>query len=215
MSLLNFLKRKNSFNEQSLIVKDAFTCGGINYMEVDSVFKLPYQRGKAAVMIYEEMRMKCDYEYLKAYTTAINNIFVGGNKIGFAEISNIKKLNDQLMERLFKIVDIDIIYKLASVVFFDKNESPFEYDWEYAKKKIDHWKKYASARDFFLQEPLIRLIPFLKSAEENIEVYTTVTAQINKIDWDEVFSLLDPSQREGFSGWKNFYVKEKLQESTS
>lgn len=206
-----FSKRKSLFNKEGLIIKDAFTVGGVKYFEIDNILALPYSRGMQAVHCYEEVRMKCDYDFLKAHCEAINNIYEG-KRIGFEEITKMKKLNDQLLERLNKIIDTDLIYKLAAVVFFDENESPYDYDEAYAKKKIAHWKKHASAKDFFLSEPVTRLIPFLKQPEIDMETYSTVIEKLNAIHWAEIFTLLNEDQRNRYKGARDFYAKETLAE---
>jgi hypothetical protein len=54
-----------------------------------------------------------------------------------------------LAQRLKLPKDTELLYKLASVVYFDKEESPEVYDFEYAKKKIAFWKESASLVIFF------------------------------------------------------------------
>jgi hypothetical protein len=215
--MISFLKKafkkKTAFMKDGFAVQYAFTCGGIDYYEVETIYKLPYTRGVAAKNIYEEVKMKCDYDYLKAHVTAIDNIFTNSKKLGFAEISNIKKLNDQLSERLFHIIDTDLIYKLASVAFFDKQESVTDYDLTHARKKIAHWKKHASVQDFFLQEPMQRLIPFLKQPDVNFQTYSDLIKTINQIHWEAVFSLLSVEERKTFSEAKDFFVAATLPES--
>lgn len=209
-----FSRKQDSFSREGIIVKTAFTIGGIEYLEIDNIYSLPYKRGLKAVQVYEEVRMKCDYEYLKAHTLAIDNIYLS-NKIGYEEISKIKRLNDQLKERLFHIIDTDIIYKLAAVVFFDKNESPFDYDESYCRKKIAHWKKHESASEFFFREPLTRLIPFLKLPEDSLKTYSEAISQINRIDWEFLFSLISASQKKDYSEVKDYYVGTTLPESVN
>ena len=200
---MNFLSsifsRPKQVNAEGLIISHAFTIAGREFMEVDSIYNLPYQRGMGAVKIYEEMKMKCDYEYLKAHATAIDNLFKKDYGFKLAEIMQVKKLNDQLLERLNISIDTDLVYKLASVVYFDKTESPITYDAEYAKKKIAFWKKHKSAEDFFLQVPLQKLIPFLKSPDINFQTYSEAMGILNKVHWEEVLLLLSPKQKEHYS----------------
>lgn len=202
-----FSRKQDSFQREGIIVKTAFTIGGIEYYELDSIYNLPYERGKMATKAYNELRNKCDDEYLKGHCMAIDNL-KKGKGIGYAEITKIFELNDRMKERVFNIIDTDIIYKVASVVFFDKNESPFEYDFDYAKKKIEHWKRHKSVNDFFLQEPMQRLIPFLKLPGVNFQTYSEAITAINKVDWEFLFSLLTEKQRKDLSSVKDFYVKE-------
>jgi hypothetical protein len=217
---LNFLssifrKKRDSFNKEGLIVSHAFTIAGREYMEVDSIYNLPYQRGMAAVKVYEEMKMKCDYDYLKAHCQAIQNIFTNSAKLGFNEWAQIKKLNDQLLERLDIAIDTDLVYKLAAVVYFDKTESPIEFDAEYAKKKIAFWKKHKSTEAFFLQQPLQKLIPFLRSPEINFETYSQAMETLNKIHWEEVLLLLSPQQKEHYSDKNGISAEETLRSSAN
>jgi len=84
------------------------------------------------------------------------------------------KLNNQLSERLEFIYDTDLVYKLASVVYFDEKENPEDYDWTYNQKKIDKWKKDKSINDFFLTMPIADLVPFLKDFNMNFDSYSQV-----------------------------------------
>lgn len=211
--LRSIFSRKTAFNHEGLIITSAFTIAGREYMEVDSIYNLPYQRGMAAVKVYEEMKMKCDYEYLKAHAQAIDNLFKKDTGFRTTEILNVKKLNDQLLERLNIAVDTDLVYKLASVVYFDKTESPFAFDAEYAKKKIVFWKKHKSAEDFFLQQPLQKLIPFLRSPEINLQTYSEAMEALNKVHWEEVSLLLSPKQREHYSVNRSLSAEEMLHSS--
>ena len=61
---------------------------------------------------------------------------------------------------------------------FDESESPYNFDPGYAEKKIEFWKKTAGMKDFFLQQPLIQLIPFLPKHPVSWEV---VVETINKL----------------------------------
>lgn len=207
-----FGRKRDSFNKDGLIIKPAFTVGGVEYFEIENVYTLPVHRGIGAVHIYRELKMNCDDEFLKAHVAASENIY-NGKRIGIDEISKLKQLNNQLKERLYNIIDTDLVYKLASVVFFDKTESPFEYDWEYARKKIIHWKKHASVSAFFLQEPLIRLLPFLKQQNVNFQTYSEAIAVFNQVQWDSLWNLLSEKQRELFKNSYGFYVKEMQPES--
>lgn len=200
-----FHKKPDSFNREGLIIKTAFIVGGREYLEIDNVYNLPTHRGQQAAHVYEELKMKCDVEFLKAHVTACDNLFKG-KKIALEEINKLKQLNDQLKERLYHIIDTDLVYKLASVVFFDKTESPFKYDPLYARKKIEFWKKHSTVDAFFLQEPLVRLAPFLKLQEVNFQTYSDTIRKFNQVQWDVVFQILSEKQRKDFSEVRDFYA---------
>lgn len=172
-------KPKSVFPDAKHIITEAFTSGGITYYNFDNTFNLPYQRGLQAIMVYEELRMKCDYEMLKSFTDGLDKI-MGGTKIGINQFMEIKRMNDIMRERLGWVVDTDLVYKLAAVVFFDKNESPVKYDPKYCAEKIERWKKAEGINDFFLREPIQNLIPFLKGSGLNFLEYSLAQVELSK-----------------------------------
>jgi hypothetical protein len=100
------------------------------------------------------------------------------NKI---DIFKINMLNEQMGERLRLSLDVDLLYKLASIVFFDKNENPVLYDAEYCMKKIDFWKKHKGVADFFLQKPINELMPFLRNVDFDLDTYSQMNTELNQI----------------------------------
>lgn len=191
---VKFKSRKDTFRKEGIITKLAFTIGGVDYYEVDDIYSLPFKRGMAAIRIYEEVRMKVDYDYLKAHCMALDNLFKG-KQIGAPEFNKMFQWNTSLLERLTNIVDTDLIYKLASVAFFDKNESPVEYDHAYCTKKIEFWKQHESINDFFLREPMIRLIPLLKVQGIDFQTYSKVVKEITQFNWASITGNLSEDQK--------------------
>ena len=160
---------RQAFPNSKHVIKPAFKSGNIWYYEFDDVFNLPYQRGLQAIHAYEELRMKCDREYLLQHTELIDELL--SKTITLDEISRIKAANNQLKERLNWIVIPDQAYKLASIVFFDANEDPINYDFKYAEEKIERWKQNEDVSSFFFA-----------SASEQID------AVLRRIRWE--FSAL-------------------------
>lgn len=170
---------KELFPNQQHIIEPAFEVGGIAYFQFNDIFHLPYERGLMALTVYEETRMKCTYEYLREHTKAVRKL-LKENKNG-VDIYKIYELNEQLDQRLQFSFDTELLYKLASVVYFDKNENPAFYEMEYCKKKIDHWKEHKSVSDFFLQKPLLELIPYLKSVDIDLDMYSQAMTELNDL----------------------------------
>jgi hypothetical protein len=171
---------KDLFPEQKHIVELAFTLAGREYYTFADPFNAPYQRALTAIIFYREVSMNCDYDLLEKHTEAINETLMA-NRI---DVFRIKQLNDLLTQRLKLPKDTELLYKLASVVYFDKDESPEVYDFEYAKKKIAFWKEHATLREFFFQKPIVELIPYLKHADENLENYSLIVDQFKKVHSD-------------------------------
>lgn len=173
---------KQVFPESKYIIEHAFTIGGVDYYRHNDVFSLPYERGMMALSIYEECRMGISHEYLELHTKAIENIL----KATKINVYHINTLNEQLKERMGFSADADLLYKLASVVFFDKNENPNMYEADYCQKKIDHWKKYKDVVDFFLQMPVRELIPYLNSSGDDLRKSFRAVTEISRQHLDNL-----------------------------
>lgn len=177
---------KKLFPNERQIIKYAFSVKGTDYFQYDDVFALPYERGLMAVAFYNEVNMRCSREYLLKHTETIDKILHESNKI---DVFAIDVLNKQMVERLNMIIDVELLYKLASVVFFDKNENPCIYEYEYNQKKIKFWQENKGVSDFFYTREIQELIPFLKSAEVDLDMYFPLNQELNKIHSEKVSTL--------------------------
>jgi hypothetical protein len=185
----------------------------VEYFQFDDAFNLPYLRGLTTITYFREMQMNCDRELLLAHCDAKENISkklmeafnIQAGKMNLTKIFDLQKesiaLDMQLKERVTMITDPDLIYKLASIVFFDKNESPYNYEHSYNLKKIEFWKKHKNMHDFFLSMPVQKLVPFLKtlpqdtlSSSMEMEAMETVR-KITKANWEILSSHLSPEQK--------------------
>ena len=183
----NYLKGKfTKLPKTEYPIEEAFTINGITYYKYSDTFNVPYERGLKAITKYEEARMKITYEYMLQHTEAMNKIL----KSKQIDIFKIKNLNDILAERLKWVTDVDILYGLASIVFFDKTENPTTYDYKYNAEKIKFWKENKSVEDFFFQVPMLELMPFLKDLEMNLKSYSEITEAMNQIHSDLVSSIV-------------------------
>ncbi|WP_418894220.1 hypothetical protein [Limibacterium fermenti] len=178
--LLNRLlkwKGENLFPRQKHIIEFAFEIKGVKYYQFQDVFNLPYERGLMALAAYEEVRMRCTREYLEKHVKACRTLLHDAK----IDIYKLNALNEQMSDRLNLSLDTDLLYKLASVVFFDKKENPAVYEPDYCKKKIAFWKEHKDVTSFFLQKPLQELIPFLKDADFDLGSYSETVKRVNEI----------------------------------
>lgn len=183
-----YVTRPTKFNGSKMPLKYAFTANGIDYYEPHpesgGLTILPWQRALTLHQYYEELRMKVDREYLERHADAVELIIKGPKdkpkrKFSFEDLSELSKLNNMLKERMNFIFTPDLIYKVASVVFIDDTESPERYDEGHNRKKIEQWKA-AGLANFFLNEPVQRLIPFLNSSPQDIQNYGEMVAELEK-----------------------------------
>lgn len=207
-------EQKNPFPATKHIIKPAFEVGGIQYYEFDTIANLPWRRGLKFLSIYNELDMKCDRYYLTKHVEAVKKILRGGGRVGFDELVKIDALNNQLDERLKMIYHEDLIYKIASVVFFDATENPDNWEWKYALEKIEHWKKHEGVADFFFREPMVRLMPFLRDSELNLEQYSQVAKAIDAKHLENISANLSEQQKTAFSNPMLRYFSEEMKQNS-
>ena len=181
---------KQLFPKTDILIEEAFKSGGVMYYRFADLNNLPYKRGLMAFAIYNELDMRCTREYLEKHTDAIDKILTRPE----IHIFDIKRLNDQMQQRLSLVADVELMYKLASVAYFDKNENPESYDSAYGEKKIAKWKNNSSVEAFFLSQPLMELMPFLTNVEVDLNSYSELNRQINEIHSD-VIRILSSKNR--------------------
>jgi hypothetical protein len=169
--------RKQVFPEARHVIVPAFVVGGRQYYRFDDHLNVPYNRALSCLVYYRELEMNISHEFLVQHLDAIDKIL----KKNPIDIFKVKSLNDQLRQRAELPKDPELLYKLASVIFFDKDEKPEQYEWEYAKKKIAFWKEQTSLSDFFLQKPIKELIPYLQFAEENLDTFSQMIREVNAL----------------------------------
>lgn len=172
-------------------VIEAFQLGGTTYYMFDQTAEVPTGRMLAALAVYTEMEMKVDKAYLELHTKAMEKLLSDPKKIN---VMYIAQLNLNLKERLELMPLPDFVYKLASVIFFDKTESPYSYSFEYNAKKIEGWKKSDDTLDFFLSRLSSELIPSLKPATGNTKMFFRVAEQIAGIHLTDLTKILSANQ---------------------
>lgn len=195
MSLFKKLFKVNKFPVAKHPVKYAFTCGGVDYFQFEDFNNIPALRGLKTLVFYEELRMKCTLDFLKLHTEAIDNILL--QKV--INVFEVKKLNDQLKQRLDLALETELLYKIASIVFFPKDENIEDYDYAFNAKKVEYWKQHKGS-DFFLQQPLQELIPVLKDFEGNFQMYSQMVEQLNQTHLESLLLNLPDEKIRTLSG---------------
>lgn len=154
------------------IVK-AFVSGGTQYFKFEDINNILSGRAFAARDFFTEMSMKCSREYLVSHCEAIDKIMTSAQ----LDISKIGQLHQQLKERLELIISPETCYKIASVIYWDKTEAPYSFDYNYSRTKIQKWKD-ENVSDFFLLTHLRDLIPALDLSEKDLKTYIQVGEQV-------------------------------------
>jgi hypothetical protein len=192
MTRLRSIFRRRRFNlAPGHHVQLAFTAGGIDYYHFPDILAMGFERALSALTFYEELRCRTTREYLIAHCQAVENL-LSGTKINLGQVA---VLNQNLKDRLAMIIEPDIVYKLASVLYFDSTEDPYRYDLDYGMKKVERWKEDLPLTGFFLSTPIKDLIPGLASFEENLASYSQVVATLNDKMFQTILSHLSEQQQ--------------------
>lgn len=168
---------KRRQQKQKYRIEYAFTCGGTKYYRFADITNLPYERGLMALQTYNEVDMRCSRQFLLHYADTIDQLLHQPQ----IDIFKINQLNEILKQRLTLIADTDLLYRLAAVCFFDKTENPAVYEPDYAEKKIAKWRKDKGVHGFFTQMPLLELMPFLQNVDTDLDTYSAMCDELNKI----------------------------------
>ena len=153
----------------------AFKSQGKQYNQFEDINQMMTGRAFTCVDYYHELSMRCTREYLEKHCDAMETV-LSKTSINIIEIATI---HSQLKERLTMIVDPDIVFKIASVVYFTKDESPWSYDFKYNQKKIEKWK-LLDLKDFFFMIRVQDLIPIGDLSKTDFETYMKMGTEINK-----------------------------------
>lgn len=167
-------KDKKREQKEKYRIEYAFTSGGRKYYRFADIANLPYERGLMAADVYNELEMRCDRDFLIKFVDTMEDL-LHQQRI---DIFTINKLNEILKHRLQMTTHVDLLYKLASVVYFDKTENPYVYEPAYAEKKIAKWRKDKGVQDFFMQKPLLELIPSLENVNTDLDTYSAMQKEI-------------------------------------
>lgn len=194
--------KKQTKQEPKFILKDGhqlkeIEISGSKYYEFVDSNMAPCHRMFAAMTYYNELKMRCDRDYLLAHSQAIIDCLNGqseGNK-GVVDLVRIGQLALQLKERADWIIEPEAVYKYASVMFIDENENPYDYDMKYNQEvKIARWKKL-NVSSFFLSMPVKQLFPLLDLSSEDLEEYLKTVKALNKIHLQEIFTSLSKNSK--------------------
>lgn len=168
----------------------AFECGGVTYYRFEDLNKAPSLRAVMAMQYYREMQQCVDQQYLEDYIIDCEKIFNSSR----VDIYKLKQFLDFLKMRT-KIFDLELVYRLASVIFFDERENMYNYDYTYNTAKIAKWKKDSTIESFFLSEPIRNLAPFLNGTDVNLaEYYRQVESikEAEKVEREKILGTIPP-----------------------
>lgn len=182
--------------DEGHVIVPAFISDGVQYYMMKDIFNSFAGRALDAMAIYEKWSLRSTPDFMKGWLTALENT-VNANPIKITDIAELIKV---MKERLdFALPTEGLIWELAAVAFFDKNESPYRYDPEYAKEKIGRWKKDIGLPDFFFRCPLRDIVSLPDLSEDGFKAYLTAIQAVDIKHIETVLSRLSSQQQRAVS----------------
>lgn len=178
--------------DEGHVIIPAFESGGVQYYMMKDIFNSFAGRALDAMAIYEKWSMRTTPEFMGGWLQALENT-INANPIKITEVA---EMINVMRERInFAIPTESIIWELASVAFFDRNESPYRYDTEYAKDKIARWKEDIGLPAFFFKTPLRDMVSLPDLSEDGFKNYLKATEAVHGKQLEKVLSKLSSGQQ--------------------
>lgn len=156
-------------------IEFGFELGGVSYYKFKAEGDMPAGRYMEFTVKYEEMRMGVNREFMEKITGDMLDCFnpkATGKNAGIMDMNRLHECVLEIKARLSMAPIGDDIYAYLSVIFFPLDEDVARYDPARNAEKIKAWKAMPPP-DFFLMNPIGKLINFQSFSAEAIQSYLT------------------------------------------
>ena len=171
-------------------IEFVFRCGDRNYFRFSTEVNIPFQRAIAARDILTEELWQINPDQLKAWVKGLINVITDEKKKGDKKIYEIGVLAHRLQEQLEMSYSLVRQMKLASVLYFDEQENPLDYQYPYNSEKIKYWMANNDVPGFFLRLPEYLLMPSGKELAENFPTYLQAETMQKLNDLTHIITIL-------------------------
>jgi hypothetical protein len=176
-------------------IEYAFTSGGIHYFKFNAEVNVPFQRAIAARDILTEELWQINPDFLTAWNESLLAVILSSSLKAEKKIYEIGILANRLKEQMQLSFSLVRQLKLASVIYFDEQENPLDYQHPYNDKKIRFWMANNDVPGFFLKMLDFQSLPSLKEYQQNFPNYLQAETVQKMADLKHIISLMS-SQKE-------------------
>jgi hypothetical protein len=152
-------------------IEFAFISGGVKYFKFVSEVNVPFQRAVAARDIFTEELWQINPDYLRGWNNGLINLLMDKKKKDDKKLYEVGIMASRLKEQMEMSVSLLRQLKLATVVYFDEQENPLDYQYPYNKQKLEHWMKSNDVDGFFLTLPEYAFLPSSTEFSMNFQTY--------------------------------------------
>jgi len=159
-------------------IEFAFRSGGVDYFKFNTEVNIPFQRAIAAKEILTEELWQINPKVLTGWTESLIGVITDDKKKVDKKLFEIGVLAQRLKEQMELSHSLVRQLKLATVLYFDEQENPLDYQYPYNKAKLEHWSKYNDIPDFFLNLPEYALLPSGTELVQNFPNYLQAESKL-------------------------------------
>lgn len=141
-----------------------------------SLLDMPHNRYNKATRAVTEFDMRLDAQTSIEIDKKIIDI-IDSDKIKISEIASLVKTRIAMTEML---ISIDASYRLASCVYFWKDEDLDDYDFEIGDEKITLFKEIGF-ESFFLSKPMNNFIPQMNLSAQDLSAFSQYEKELKKL----------------------------------
>ena len=150
-----------------------------------SLLDMPHNRYNKATRFVTEFDMRIDTETIKAFNKEVDDLFdkilVSENLPQTRRIARKGMLLTDILETRIDItLSLDASYRLASCIYFWKDEDLDDYDFEIGDEKITLFKEIGFD-SFFLSKPMNNFIPQMNLSAQDLNVFSRYEKELKKL----------------------------------
>ena len=138
-------------------IEYAFTSGGVKYFRFTSEVNIPFQRAIAAKEILTEELWQIDPKVLTGWVEGLIALLTDDKKKSDKKVIEAGIMAYRLKEQMDLSHSLIRQLKLATVLYFDEQENPLDYQYPYNKVKLEQWTKHNDIPDFFFESARLSL----------------------------------------------------------
>lgn len=173
----DFLKPKTNTaihpDYKTLIQKVAKVKGRQLY-QFKNLLDMPHDRYNKATRFVTEFDMRIDADILKK---SIQDCLKYSNEGNFTKVIGILNL---LEEHTNMLISIEASYRLASCIYFWKDENLNDYDFEIGDEKVTLFKEIGFD-SFFLSKPMNNFIPAINLSQQDLRGFSQYEKELKKL----------------------------------
>ena len=156
------------------LIEKVTTIKGRTLYKFKSLLDMPHNRYNACTRMNTEFNMRIDIDILRTSITDAQKYINEGNITKVAAILTLLEAHTDM------ILSLKASYRLASCVYFWKDESLDDYDFEIGDEKIKLFKEIG-LESFFLTKPMNNFLPPMDISASDLKVFSQYEKELQSL----------------------------------